>query len=183
MSDPSAPFRTATIDCPRCRTVALTSGELRHCTKCKGSWIPTETLAEHVSTMQANVNPKLIWKHEAREALPCAVCRRMMETALLFDVPVDRCEAHGVWFDKDELSESLRRAGTYVEPKPATANDPSTGVVVTEGAGALVVEGAMYGAVELAAEAGGAIVEASPGVLDGILDVFGGIFGAIFDLS
>src|SRR5688500_14717523 len=104
------PFRLATLACPRCRA-ELSHGELRHCTACKGSWVPEEVLHAHLSTMTADIAPRVAWEivHE-RAGLPCAQCRAPMETLRLFGVVVDRCHAHGVWFDKDELAEVLHRS-------------------------------------------------------------------------
>ena len=161
----AAPFRTATIHCPRCRTVALTDGDMRHCVQCKGSWVPEETLHAHISAMTSEVKPVIDWSvTHKRVGLPCAACKHTMETLLLFDIPVDRCHSHGVWFDKDELAEVLRRSSV----KPRTESDGSTGLAVAEVAGdGLVVVG------EVALEA------ASSGILEGVLEVLGGIFSAI----
>ena len=161
----AAPFRTATIYCPRCRTAALSNGDMRHCTVCKGSWVPEETLHSHISVMTAEVKPRIEWSvTHKRLGLPCAVCKHTMETLLLFDIPVDRCHTHGVWFDKDELAEVLRRS-TIKPPPPKGESDPGDAFAVAELAG----EGALA-AGEIAAEAG---------ILDGVLDVLGGIFSAI----
>ena len=119
------PFRTALLHCPRCRGAELTSGELRHCAKCNGTWVPHEVLAEHVSTMQVDVKPKLVWEiSNARLGLPCAACTHRMEPLRLFDVPVDRCHSHGVWFDKDELATVLQKSAVYVEPNPEMPAEP-----------------------------------------------------------
>jgi hypothetical protein len=96
-----------------------------------------------------------------RIGLPCAVCKHTMETLLLFQIAVDRCHSHGVWFDKDELAEVLRRSTI----KPARPSDPGTTLAIAElaGEGALAVG-------EVAVDAG---------ILEGVLDVLGGIFSAI----
>lgn len=156
-------YRTAAITCPRCRTVALSSGDMRHCTQCKGSWVPEETLHAHVSVMTGEAKPRVEWTvTHKRLGLPCAVCRHTMETLLLFDIPVDRCHSHGVWFDKDELAEVLRRSTL------APAADPGTALAIGEVAGELPLAVG-----EVALEA------ASAGIIEGVLDVLGGIFSAI----
>ncbi|HLL21105.1 MAG TPA: zf-TFIIB domain-containing protein [Kofleriaceae bacterium] len=157
--DRASPFRVSPAMCPRCRTVELTSGELQHCTSCQGSWVSQLTLGEHVGAMQVDVEPRLLWQEtQHRVGLPCAVCKHTMETALLFGVPVDRCHAHGVWFDKDELSEMLRRSAAHVQPAESAA---LAGLAVLDD----TADDVMY--------------VASSGVLEGILDVVGGIFSAI----
>jgi Zn-finger nucleic acid-binding protein len=157
------PFRTATIHCPRCRSVELTGGDMRHCMQCKGSWVPEEVLHSHITTMTAEVKPKVEWTvTHKRIGLPCAACKHTMETLLLFDIPVDRCHSHGVWFDKDELAEVLHRS--TIERAP----DGGTALAVAEVAGEVPLAVG-----EIALEA------ASTGILEGMLDVLGGIFSAI----
>jgi Zn-finger nucleic acid-binding protein len=156
------PFRTALIHCPRCREAELTGGDMRHCMQCKGSWVPEETLHAHISVMTSEVKPRVEWTvTHKRIGLPCAVCKHTMETLLLFEIAVDRCHSHGVWFDKDELAEVLRRSMI----KPPQPRDPGTGLAVAElaGEGALAVG-------EVAVDAG---------ILEGVLDVLGEIFSAI----
>jgi len=46
-----------------------------------------------------------------------------MDEPLIFDVPIDRCVAHGMWFDKTELDEVIKRSRiegwhSTREPKP-----------------------------------------------------------------
>jgi Zn-finger nucleic acid-binding protein len=136
------PFRTATLHCPRCRTIELTtSDELRHCASCKGSWVPHEVLAEHVSTMQVDVEPKLVWEiSNARLGLPCAACAHRMEPLRLFDVPVDRCHSHGVWFDDEELATVLRHSAAHVEPKPEDDGGSAVALDIAAGAGEIALE-------------------------------------------
>lgn len=173
--DHAAPFRTAPIHCPRCRSRELTNGDMRHCTTCKGSWVPEEVLHEHIVTMTSELPPAIEWKvSHARLGLPCAACKHAMEALLLFDIPVDRCHSHGVWFDAGELAEVLRRSTI----KPPPARPPGDG-----SAGWMAAEVAAQGGIELAAEGTVAVAEvvadAGPGILEGVLDVLGGIFSAI----
>jgi Zn-finger nucleic acid-binding protein len=151
------------IHCPRCKA-ALTDGDMRHCMACKGTWVPEETLHAHISVMTSEVKPAVNWEvtHQ-RLGLPCAVCKHTMETLLLFETPVDRCHSHGVWFDKDELAEVLRRSTI----KPAA--DPGGAYIAGDFAGDVALETAIV-AGEVAVESG---------IIDGILDVLGGIFSAI----
>ncbi len=45
-----------------------------------------------------------------REAIACVYCRKPMSTLRLFDVPVDRCDKHGVWLARDELETIVAHA-------------------------------------------------------------------------
>lgn len=40
----------------------------------------------------------------------CPVCDESMDEPLVFDVPIDRCEAHGMWFDKAELDRVIEHS-------------------------------------------------------------------------
>lgn len=147
------PFRVATIECPRCRTT-LGDGELRHCSGCEGAWIPHETLVEHVGKMQLD-EPRLAWAAATdRLGLPCPVCRHRMEPLHLFEVPVDRCHSHGVWFDKHELAEALRRSAGHVR-RP---------------------DGSRVDSAQLAADVGDAGVLTA---VEAVVDVIGGLFSAL----
>ncbi len=161
----AAPYRTPSLQCPRCKVTALGTGTLRSCGACHGAWVPEETLVAHVSSMQS-APPRLHWSVAIRPALPCARCQQPMETLWLFHVAVDRCRSHGVWFDEHELAEVLRRAH-------AAERTEQTGVA----------DGIELVGVGLdAADVGVVVVEAgleSAGVLEGILDVLGGIFSVI----
>lgn len=51
----------------------------------------------------------------------CPVCDEKMDEPLVFDVPIDRCEEHGMWFDKAELDRVIQRsqiAGWRSDPQP-----------------------------------------------------------------
>jgi Zn-finger nucleic acid-binding protein len=51
----------------------------------------------------------------------CPVCDEKMDEPLVFDVPIDRCEAHGMWFDKAELARVIERSkivGWRSNPEP-----------------------------------------------------------------
>jgi len=45
-----------------------------------------------------------------RELLPCPTCRDSMLARLLFEIPIDVCTKHGIWFDANELGAVLFRA-------------------------------------------------------------------------
>jgi Zn-finger nucleic acid-binding protein len=152
----SHPFRHATAPCPRCRKEALDPGRLQRCGTCDGAWLPEDVLADHVGRMQ-HALPHLAWHADERPALPCPRCRAGMEPLALFDIPVDRCRGHGVWFDAGELAEVLERSARAERPSDAAAAeaelarakaaDPRLAAMLEASAdatGELVVEGAIH---------------------------------------
>ena len=193
--DPALP-----ANCPRCRKVALDDQPLvRHCSRCKGSWISEETLHERVAAEpSARPDGRLTWRKEARAALMCATCASPMETLVVRDTPVDRCPRHGIWFDANELAHVLMAVGAVHQVAAASplAADPARDSVVPE-----LVEGGLElsveavdmavsagGGVDVAAgagevaEAGGGVFEVVIGgvgfVAEAVVDVVAGIFSA-----
>lgn len=161
--DASSPFRTAPLRCPRCPTGQLGEGALRFCGGCRGAWVPDDALHERVSHMQADL-PQLAWRTTpSRPSLPCPECRAKMTAHELFGVPVDRCRAHGVWFDGGELAEVLHRSAAF---RPATGVAAAAGAVVPVDT----------------ATASTSNVGSDLGVLDvvgGVLEILGDIFSII----
>ena len=55
---------------------------------------------------------------------PCAECQVAMQTVNLGDVALDRCQAHGVWFDADELTALLKQSKRFkTEPGDDSPNE------------------------------------------------------------
>lgn len=55
----------------------------------------------------------------------CPACDEQMDEPLIYDVPIDRCAAHGMWFDKAELDKVLTRSrgdAWRSEPAPSAAD-------------------------------------------------------------
>jgi hypothetical protein len=46
-------------------------------------------------------------EHPRKETLACPSCGKAMGTWKLHKVEIDRCEPHGIWFDRDELEHVL----------------------------------------------------------------------------
>lgn len=188
--DPAPP-----ASCPRCREVPLGDQPLvRHCGRCKGSWIAEETLHAHVAEVRsARPGRGLTWRREARAALRCAICAEPMETLVVRDTPVDRCPRHGVWFDANELAHVLA-AVAAVAPVVAAAEPDRESIVpeLVEGGAELAIDAAASageaaelagGGAELAveaAEAGGGVFEVVIGgvgfVAEAVVDAIAGIF-------
>ena len=177
--------------CPRCRNAPLDDQPLvRHCGRCKGSWIAEETLHEHVAHARGAAPGRgLAWRKEGRAALMCAICAEPMETLVVrdpkHDTKIDRCPRHGVWFDAGELAQVL--AAVAVVAPAAAAADPARESVVPD-----LVEGGAELALEAAdaaadagdlAEAGGGVFEVVIGgvgfVAETVVDLVAGIFSAL----
>jgi Zn-finger nucleic acid-binding protein len=185
--DPAPPAK-----CPRCRNVPLGDEPLiRHCGRCKGSWIAEETLHARVAAAPST-HPGLTWHTEARAALMCAICAEPMETLVVRDTAVDRCAQHGIWFDANELAHVLApvAAAAYVaaaEPHRSTTGElaedgielavdvADVAVEATDAADVLEVGGSVV-------EVGSTIVETGGGVFEVLIDGAGVAAEAVVDV-
>ena len=102
--------------CPSCQTALRQAGFTERCDRCDGAWIPEDVL---VGLLQEKASSlvELTWQPRAPAAgaapeppRPCAVCEQPMQPVSLSEVALDRCTAHGVWFDARELAAVLRHA-------------------------------------------------------------------------
>jgi Zn-finger nucleic acid-binding protein len=180
--DPAPPAK-----CPRCRKVALGDEPLiRHCGRCKGSWIAEETLHERVAAAQG-AQSGLTWRTEARAALLCAICAEPMETLVVRDTPVDRCARHGIWFDVNELAHVLApvavAAHVAAQPQTSTAGDlAEDGVDLAVGVADAALES--VDVVEVggsAVEVGSTVVETGGGVFEVVIDGAGVVAEVVVD--
>jgi Zn-finger nucleic acid-binding protein len=165
--------------CPRCRVPLDHQPLVRHCGRCRGSWISDQVLHERVAEARGAQPGRtaLTWRKEARAALVCATCAAPMETLVVSDTPVDRCPRHGVWFDAGELAHVLAAVALAVTPI-AAPGDPGG-----ESAAGELVEGGVELALESAeiAAAAGEVVEASGGVFEVVIGGVGYVAEAVVD--
>jgi Zn-finger nucleic acid-binding protein len=108
--------------CPRCQAETQVADTGR-CASCRGAWLTEDVVAKRVAKARDPRTAELAWTRVERPALPCGACGAAMQTLELFGVPLDRCAAHGVWFDADELDEVVRRARPEQEKASTTALD------------------------------------------------------------
>ena len=79
-------------------------------------WLPEELLEERLAVAPVFTGGGYGERH-------CPVCDETMDEPLVFDIPIDRCAAHGMWFDKAELEKVITRSRTEgwrpgPEPRP-----------------------------------------------------------------
>ena len=102
--------------CPACDNARLD----RHgsCHTCGGIWLSEELVREQLTRSLAFTGGGYSERH-------CPACDETMDEPLIFDVPIDRCVAHGMWFDKAELEQVISRSrieGWRSTPEPAAEN-------------------------------------------------------------
>ena len=113
------PYRGRSVVCLTCR--AEMGGEdlegvgYARCGSCDSVWISVEGLRLLVERMGAAA-PLALEARKGELFRPCPECNASMAHATLAPaIPVDWCEAHGVWFDPAELGVAL--AAAYTDEK------------------------------------------------------------------
>jgi Zn-finger nucleic acid-binding protein len=192
--------------CPRCGrallVLELANIGVEGCTRCGGLWLDGDSAdrvleAIHAGALTAAAAASACATDDVDTSgsCDCPRCRRPMRTVLVEgpDVEIDRCDAHGTWFDRDELQKVSRAAvdarrralvdeaqtvtGTSgaVEPAAGPGADPLLAVALADvaaDAGGAVVEAAADVAVEASVEAAGAVLGAT---LEALASLFDGL--------
>jgi len=112
MSEPVLP------SCPVCQRPLELAGRTYRCPSCRGAWIAEDTLVALVE-QRAPTLVELPWQAREGSPRPCARCGAPMQTVNLGTVALDRCAAHGVWCDADELTALLEQAKQLRAPARA----------------------------------------------------------------
>jgi Zn-finger nucleic acid-binding protein len=73
------------------------------CVKCEGGWLDKTRLPDKVVE-------ELEVKNLKNSTIACPACGQRLTQVLIFDVPIDSCVDHGLWFDRTELDEVIHRS-------------------------------------------------------------------------
>lgn len=113
--------------CPRCGRGLDPSGRRLYCGACSGALVTEDELRELIATMAAGSADGPAGPRPLALELPpgpdeplrtCPRCPARMTKHLFYGMLVDRCEAHGIWFDDQELQAALERVGTEAAKLP-----------------------------------------------------------------
>lgn len=112
----TSPFRDETFRCPACPESGLRTFATRLiCDACQGMFVTRDDLVTQIGDL-AGVVPELEFFKDKASERGCPRCTQaMIESRLRIRFPVieedpktpprlDRCDAHGIWFDTDELA-------------------------------------------------------------------------------
>jgi len=121
-------FRDQRPRCPSCaEDHALVSsrdgsrGSHLVCEHCKGTLVPAAEVEDMLSSLL--VEPFALPAGTAGERT-CPCCAAKLARLDLFGIEVDRCDAHGVWFDGKELTLVLE-AASGIDPKTIETATPA----------------------------------------------------------
>jgi Zn-finger nucleic acid-binding protein len=101
------------MNCPSCNQALAQAGRTWKCGRCDGAWVRDEVLVPMLEQSASTVvEPP--WQPNVEEHVrACPECTKTMETVKLGTVALDRCAAHGVWFDAQELAALLGQAKKF----------------------------------------------------------------------
>lgn len=99
------------LDCPRCSTSLNVWKDFRGivagCDTCGGIWAEVKTLKAATLRPEAKnhqTRTSIERTPDLDEPVDCPRCGQTMERELRGAVVLDRCRAHGHWFDADEIA-------------------------------------------------------------------------------
>ena len=189
------------MGCPRCSGALQESrGDGNNvawaCLACGGVWLDSRTASAVKSafgTWGARISSAA--SHSAshppdvasHRSLPCPVCRQAMRKTRIpgAGIEVDRCDAHGTFYDKDELATALSAAAPAPPPRrlypvalgaTAVAGATVAAVAMNNASGGGAYQSAVVDLVEVGAEVAmgaGDIAEIGGAVAEGGLSVLG----------
>jgi Zn-finger nucleic acid-binding protein len=139
----SMSYRDDRPQCPAC-SVALDHTATRwRCQRCHGSLVPAaEVATELMQTSPDDVREIDDWLvPTSGTGWTCPCCATRMSTFTVLGVAVERCAAHGIWFDRDTLARVV--AVNEAAYQARTKERPSM-------MGAIPLVGPLYNAVKLA---------------------------------
>ncbi len=121
--------------CPRCTTASLHRSHAHGvwvlaCTTCHGLWIDRDACGSLLGKIAAEAHAEAHLFDAA-----CPICRHPMERITVREIALERCVAHGLWFDHQELDHIVHARTTSTAPSPSSrrrsdAVDTTVDVVV-----------------------------------------------------
>lgn len=105
--------------CPRCGAGLDANGTRRVCGQCQGVLVPDSEVRAMIAEAMSFRGPvpevaadlALETPATAEPSLTCPLCTSAMTKHTLHGIVIDRCVAHGLWFDGEELQHVLNAAG------------------------------------------------------------------------
>lgn len=105
-------YRQHAMACLVCGEALEARGPRLQCSTCGSALLPIAELERALSTMIPEGRPPMppvetFLTPSTGEPRHCPRCQHLMRPHALGPLAVDRCSAHGIWFDGDELAAAL----------------------------------------------------------------------------
>ncbi len=98
------------MPCPRCAQALEQDGAAAGCKACGGVWLEQARLVDMLREMRVEPTVPVFAVRAGADRCACPTCGELMIAVSLEGVDLDRCAAHGVWFDAQELERTLQAA-------------------------------------------------------------------------
>jgi Zn-finger nucleic acid-binding protein len=101
------------MKCPSCGVEIEQAGRTYKCERCHGAWVRADVLVPMLEQSTSSL-VTLPWQtNDETHLRPCPECGTNMQSVKLGTVALDRCEPHGVWFDRKELAALFKQAKQF----------------------------------------------------------------------
>jgi Zn-finger nucleic acid-binding protein len=114
--------------CPSCRAGLDGRGTRLVCGTCKGGLVTNAELETMMNEMSPDDQRPLEQRLLPGSAAPrpCPRCGTSMVPHTIYEVTIDRCPEHGVWFDGEELGRVLHANGEAYAERNFEGESPSS---------------------------------------------------------
>jgi len=117
VATPIDAYRDQPLACPRCGDGELTFfGDRYACSRCAGTFVQNAAFEAMVGDM-AGVPWRMPPPNSALGQRACPVCGKTMLIEEIEQLALDRCAAHGLWFDPHVLARVLERASGHFDAR------------------------------------------------------------------
>ncbi len=113
------------------------------CSQCRGALVTEAEVSRVLAELLLHDEPKPLELDKPTETAPLRTCPRCQQTMTkhgLYGIQIDRCEAHGLWFDSEEMARVLNEAGMRVVKKERFREGLKAAVITTVFIGAQLIQ-------------------------------------------
>jgi Zn-finger nucleic acid-binding protein len=120
-------YRTADFNCPKCKTPTSSA----ECGQCGGVWLSEASLRQRLEGVvvdNTRVPDPDSFEKTNEKKYECPQCQTPLDVIRFGEIVLERCaNAHGMWFDADELQAVLLQASEGMKVDGSGAADVKPG--------------------------------------------------------
>ena len=113
------------------------------CSRCRGALVTEAEVARVLAELLRHDEPKPLSFDKPIGSEPLRTCPRCLQAMTkhgLYGIQIDRCEAHGLWFDSEEMARVLNEAGMRVVKKERFREGLKAAAITTVFIGAQLIQ-------------------------------------------